>query len=195
MSSPLGNRWFKIFSEYLPKGNIRLSENPKAVNVGCGSRVVWNFAGFCFFSISRGLGLPRYVGVDIKPEKLSFEKPALNKIGGADLIAADARKLSRYIKEQFDLAIIEHPDFTISPDAPKNWQKVLEEIYKLLTETGGLILTTFWLQDHFPAQVALKRMDFTIFHSGTNKYPGKQFDTSSEGEPLLLDKYIILAAK
>ena len=28
-----------------------------------------------------------------------------------------------------------------------------------------------------------------------NKYPGRQFDTSSEGEALILDKYVTLATK
>ena len=28
-----------------------------------------------------------------------------------------------------------------------------------------------------------------------NKYPGKQFDTSSKGEPLVMDKYILLATR
>ena len=34
-----------------------------------------------------------------------------------------------------------------------------------------------------------------VLHSGTNKYPGRSFDTLETGEPLLVDKYILIARK
>jgi len=188
-----GIRWFNILAEYLAKGNIRLTENPRIINIGCGNRVVWNFFGVCLYLESLGLGLPRYTGVDILPENFAHAKKKLNKM--VDFMVADARTLSKQVNGAFDLAVIQHPDISISPEAPKKWRKIFHETYHLLSENGGLVLTTFWLNDHLPAQLALQRAGFTISHSQPNKYPGQQFDTSSKGEPLVMDKYILLATK
>lgn len=191
-SSP-GVRWFNILAEYLPKGGVRLSENPRIINIGCGNRVVWNFFGVCLFLESAGLGLPRYTGVDILPENFAHAKERLNK--RVDFIVADAQTLSKQVNGPFDLAVIQHPDISVSPEAPRKWRNIFYETYQLLSENGALILTTFWLNDHLPAQLALQRTGFTISHSQPNQFPGQQFDTSSKGEPLIMDKYILLATK
>ena len=60
---------------------------------------------------------------------------------------------------------------------------------------GAIILTSFWLNDHMPAQVAVERAGYDIVYNGRNKYPGKRFDTADNGEPLEFDKYIIVARK
>jgi hypothetical protein len=57
------------------------------------------------------------------------------------------------------------------------------------------VLTSFWVNDHIPAQVALERSGYRVLFSGTNKYPGRHFDTANNGEPLYIDKYILIAKK
>jgi hypothetical protein len=163
------------------------------LNVGCGNRVAGNFLGLCLFLGSHGLGIPAHVGVDIRAENFSYAKSTLG--GLVDFIVADARTLTKKIAGTFDVVFIEHPDLTTSPEARIKWRNIFSETHELLSETGGLILTTFWVYDQIPAQIALHRLGFKISYSGTNKYPGNQFDTSNEGETLIIDKYVILATK
>lgn len=65
----------------------------------------------------------------------------------------------------------------------------------LLCEGGGAILTSFWLQDHIPAQVALERAGYRVLFSGRNKFPGKYFDIAENGESLRYHKYIAVAKR
>jgi SAM-dependent methyltransferase len=186
-------RWVKMLSEYLPKCGITLCENPSVLNVGCGNNVKWNYLGVTLYLADQGLGMPNYVGVDMEEEAFAEAKEALD--GLVNFVAADAQNLTDFLTGAYQLAIFEHPNLATSPEGPKVWQKILQETAKLLDVNGAIILTSFWLNDHMPAQVAVERAGYDIVYNGRNKYPGKRFDTADNGEPLEFDKYIIVARK
>ena len=184
-------RWARMLQEYLPEGDITLPQNPHVLNIGCGNNVTWNYLGMAFFLARQDLGTPRYVGVDIKEEALAAAREKLE--GLVDFVVGDARHLTRFLSGPFHLAVFEHPNLTTSPEGPRIWGKIFGETGKLLDRNGGVVLTSFWLNDHIPAQVALERAGYHIAHSGTNQYPGREFDTGSKGESLRFDKYITIA--
>jgi SAM-dependent methyltransferase len=180
-----------MLSEYLAKVQARLPSNPNVLDIGCGNSAKWNYLGVVLYLASQGLGPPKYVCIDLKGEAFAVAKEALG--GLATFIAADARYLTDYLKETYHLVLFEHPNLSTSPDGPKIWQGIFEETAKVLDNKGAIILTSFWVNDHIPAQVALERAGFHILYSGRNKYPGRQFDISSKGESLVYDKYILVA--
>lgn len=186
-------RWMCMLGEYLPKYGIVLPENPGIVNVGCGDNVKWNYLGVAQYLMDQGLGYPNYTGIDIKGDAFADAKDALGDL--VHFVTGDARHLSDLVSGTFHLAIVEHPPLTISPDGPKKWQRIFKEVSKVLDKNGGLILTSFWINDHIPAQMALERAGFEILHSASNKFPGRQFDTGSNGESLEYDKYVIIARR
>ncbi len=184
-------RWMMILSQYLTEHQAKLPRRPNILNIGCGNNATWNYLGVCLYLAGQGLGLPRYVCVDLKEEAFARAKAALGEL--VTFIAADARNLTKYLKETYHLVLFEHPNLSTSPHAPRMWQRIFEETGKVLDTEGRVILTSFWVNDHIPAQVALERAGFRIRYSGRNKYPGRQFDVSSKGEPLIYDKYILIA--
>jgi hypothetical protein len=182
-----------MLDEYLGMYEVSSPESPRVLNIGCGNSVQWNYLGVTAFLLGRGLGLPYYVGVDLREEAFGQAKEAL--AGLVHFIAADARQLTRYLEGSFHLIIVEHPNFTTSPHGPKIWRQIFEEAAAMLDQEGALILTSFWLNDHIPAQVALERAGYRLLFSGTNRYPGRSFDTLVTGETLETDKYILIARK
>ena len=186
-------RWVKMLSEYLPKCGITLCENPRVLNVGCGNNVKWNYLGVTLYLADQGLGMPNYVGVDMEEGAFAEARKALD--GLVSFVAGDAQKLTEFLAGTYQLAILEHPNFTTSPKGSKVWQKILHETAKLLDVNGAIILTSFWLNDHMPAMVAVDRAGYEIVYNGRNKFPGKRFDTAENGELLQFDKYIIVAKK
>ena len=182
-----------MLREYLPKYGITLCENPSVLNVGCGNNVKWNYLAVTLYLADQGLGLPNYVGVDMEEEAFAEAKEDLDEL--VRFVAGDAQNLTDFLTGTYQLAIFEHPNFTTSPEASKVWQRILEETAKLLDGNGALILTSFWLNDHMPARVALERAGYDIVYNGSNKFPGKRFDTAENGEALEFDKYIIVAKK
>jgi hypothetical protein len=186
-------RWTAMLSEYLPRYGIRLPENPGVLNIGCGNNVTWNYLGVTGYVLGHGLGLPEYVGVDLSSEAVEEGKKAL--AGLVRLIAADARCLTEHVRGPCHLVVVEHPNLSTSPEGPKGWRRIFEEVALVLDREGVLILTSFWLNDHIPAQVALEKVGYRILHTGRNKFPGKRFDTLSTGEALKIDKYVLLAKK
>ena len=184
-------RWLRMLREYLPKGNITLPPNPRILNIGCGNSVTWNYLGMTLFLAHQGLGMPRYVGVDIAEEAFT---DARKKMGGlVEFVVGDARHLTDFLSGRYHLAVFEHPNLSTSPEGPRIWGEIFAETGRLLHREGGVILTSFWLNDHIPAQVALERAGFQIRHSATNRFPGKRFDTGNNGEALRFDKYIMIA--
>jgi hypothetical protein len=182
-----------MLNEYLPRYGIRLPESPRVLNLGCGNNVKWNYLGVTGYLLSRELGLPEYVAVDVTEEAFRDCRKALG--GLVHFIAADARQLSDHVKGAYHLIIVEHPNLTTSSEGPKDWRRIFEEAVLVLDREGALILTSFWLNDHIPAQVALEKSGFGILHSGRNKFPGKRFDTMDNGETLEIDKYLLIAKK
>ena len=180
-----------MLTEYLPRYGIRLPECPGVLNLGCGNNVQWNYLGVTGYLLGQGLGLPEYVGVDLRPEDFAEGKKAL--AGLVHFIAADARQLTEYVQGPYHLIVVQHPNLSTSPDGPKVWRGVFEEAARVLDKEGALILTSFWLHDHLPAQVALEKAGYRILHSGKNKFPGKPFDTLDTGETLEMDKYVLIA--
>ncbi|UCF56830.1 MAG: hypothetical protein JSW15_12295 [Deltaproteobacteria bacterium] len=153
----------------------------------------WNYLGMAMYVVNQGLGIPNYVGVDTKEEAFADAKKTLG--GLASFVAGDARKLTEFVTGTYQLAIFRHPNLATSPDGPRIWQKIFQETAELLDMNGCVIVTSFWLNDHIPAQVALERAQYDIIHSGRNKFPGKIFDTADNGEGLEFDKYIIIAKR
>jgi hypothetical protein len=186
-------RWVKMLREYLPKCGITLCQNPSVLNVGCGNNVMWNYLGVTLYLADQGLGIPNYVGVDTEEGAFAEAKEALE--GLVSFVVGDAQKLTDFLTGTYQLAILEHPNFTTSPERSKVWQKVLHETAKLLEVDGTIVLTSFWLNDHMPALVAVERAGYAVIYNGRNKFPGKRFDTAENGEPLEFDKYIIVAKK
>ena len=186
-------RWVKMLSEYLPTAKIRLGENPRVLNIGCGNNVKWNYLGLTMYLATQGLGTPNYVGVDLTEEAFAEAKKALG--GLVNFVRGDAQELTKFLKGTYQLAIFEHPNLTTAPDGAKIWQKIFLETAALLDLNGGVILTSFWLNDHIPAQVALERAGYRIVYNGRNKFAGKRFDTADTGESLEFDKYIIVAKR
>ena len=186
-------RWMKMLTAYLPECGIQLPQNPKVLNIGCGNSVKWNYLGVALYLGNQGLGIPHYFGVDIKEEAFTDAKRELGSL--VNFVVCDAQNLTDFLTGTYHLAIFEHPNLTTSPDGPKIWRKIFQETSKLLDEDGGLILTSFWVNDHIPAQVALERTRYHIVYNGRNRFPGKKFDTASNGESLEHDKFIIIAKK
>lgn len=186
-------RWIKILAEYLPRCGISLPSNPGILNIGCGNSVKWNYLAVATYLGTKDLGFPDYVGVDV--EERAFEKAREALDGLVKFVVCDARRLSHFLSGAFHLAIFEHPNLSTSPEGPKIWRDIFKETAKLLEGGGGVILTSFWLNDHIPAQVALERAGYEVVHSGKNKFPGRQFDTANDGEPLNHDRYILIAKK
>jgi hypothetical protein len=108
-------------------------------------------------------------------------------------VVADARSLASLLKNRYDLAIFEHPDISTSPERPKVWLEIFNQVSMILKPNASVILTSFWLNDHIPATFNLKKAGYRILYNGKNRYPGKCFDKSSTGELLLYDKYILIA--
>jgi hypothetical protein len=131
--------------------------------------------------------------VDMEEGAFAGAKQALD--GLVSFVAGDAQRLTDFLSGTYQLAIMEHPNFTTSPERCKVWQRILHETAKLLDVNGAIILTSFWLNDHMPALVAVERAGYNIVYNGRNKFHGKRFDTDENGEPLELDKYIIVAKK
>lgn len=190
MLSP-DQRWLRMFQEYLPKGNITLPKNPRILNIGCGNNVTWNYLGMALFLARQGLGVPHYVGVDKEEEAFADARKKLAGLVG--FVVGDARRLRDFLSDQYHLAVFEHPNLSTSPEGPRTWREIFVETAKLLHRKGGVILTSFWLNDHIPAQVALEHAGYPIRYSGTNRFPGKPFDTASNGEVLRFDQYITIA--
>ena len=186
-----GVRWVNILTEYLPRCGVRFPQNPKVLNIGCGKNVKWNYLAVAIYAARQGLGLPFYVGVDLKKEPLGQAKQALDEL--ASLVVGDARNLTRFLRGTYQLALFEHPDISTSPEGPKTWRRIFRETARLLDRNGCIILTSFWLIDIIPAKMALERTRYNLVYSGGNKFPGKQFDTGRDGEPLRFDEYIIVA--
>lgn len=186
-------RWAAMLAEYLGRHGICPPENPRILNIGCGKNVTWNYLGVTGFLLGRGLGLPDYVGVDLNEESFGPAKDAL--AGLVRFITADARELTRHLKGPFHIIVIEHPNLTTSRQGPKDWRRIFEQASALLDQEGALVLTSFWLNDHIPAQVALERAGYRLLFSGTNQYPGRSFDTLDTGDTLQVDKYILIARK
>jgi hypothetical protein len=186
-------RWVMMLKEYLPKYGITLPENPHVLNIGCGNSVKWNYLAVTFYLASQGLGMPHYVGLDIQEDAFADAKKALD--GLVHFVSGDARQLTDLVTGKYQLVVVEHPNLTTSRQGPKTWRKIFEETAEVLDDHGGVILTSFWLNDHLPAQVALERAGFRILFSGRNKYSGKEFDRASNGEALEFDKYVIIAKK
>jgi len=182
-----------MLAEYLGRHGICLPENPGVLNIGCGKNVKWNYLGVTGYLLGRGLGLPHYVGVDLSKEAFGPAKEAL--AGLVRFIAADARELTCYLEGPFHLIVVEHPNLTTSRQGPKDWRRIFEQASALLNQEGALVLTSFWLNDHIPAQVALERAGYRVLFSGTNQYPGRSFDTLDTGETLHVDKYVLIAQK
>jgi SAM-dependent methyltransferase len=186
-------RWMKMLMAYLPENGIQLPQNPNVLNIGCGNSVKWNYLGVTLYLGQEGLGTPHYVGVDLNEEAFADAKRALGEL--VHFLVCDAQNLTDFLKETYHLVVFEHPNLTTSPDGPKIWRKIFQETAKLLHADGGLILTSFWLNDHIPAQVALERTQYHIMYNGRNSFPGKRFDTATDGEFLEHDKFIIIAKK
>jgi hypothetical protein len=186
-------RWVRMFQEYLPKYGILLPENPNVLNIGCGNSVTWNYLALTLYLASQGLGMPNYVGVDVEEAAFADAKKALN--GLVQFVSGDAQHLTDFMTGRYELVVVEHPNLTTSPKGPRIWRRIFEETSEVLHEDGGLILTSFWLNDHIPAQVALERAQFRVLFSGRNKYPGKIFDRATNDEALAYDKYVLIAKK
>ena len=184
-------RWLRMLREYLPRGHITLPQNPCILNIGCGNNVTWNYLGMALFLAHQGLGVPHYVGVDINEE--AFADAQKKMAGLVDFVVGDARHLTDFLSGRYHLAVFEHPNLSTSPEGPRIWGEIFAETGRLLDRKGGAVLTSFWLNDHIPAQVALERAGYQIRHSGTNRFPGKRFDTGNNGEAFRFDKYITIA--
>jgi SAM-dependent methyltransferase len=186
-------RWMKMLREYLPRYRIGLPSNPHILNIGCGNNVTWNYLGIASYLGGLGLGPPRYVGVDLCEEAFSKAKRILGDL--VRFVVGDAQNLTDLVSGIYQLAVFEHPPLTTSSAGPKIWRKIFEETAEVLDPRGGLILTSFWLNDHIPAQVAVEKAPFRILYSGRNRFPGRRFDTADNGEPLIYDKYVLIARK
>ena len=186
-------RWVMMLEEYLLPYGIRLPENPNVLNIGCGNSVTWNYLALTFYLAGQGLGAPNYVGVDVEEAAFADAKKALD--GLVHFVCGDAQHLTDFVRGRYELIVVEHPNLTTSPQGPKIWRRIFEEAAKVLDDDGGVILTSFWLNDHIPAQVALERARFCVLFSGRNKYPGKTFDRAANGERLAFDKYVLVAKK
>lgn len=186
-------RWVMMLKEYLPKYGISLPENPNVLSIGCGNSVKWNYLAVAFYLASQDLGMPHYVGLDVQEGAFADAKKALD--GLVHFVSGDARQLTDLVAGKYQLVVVEHPNLTTSPQGPKIWRKIFEQTAEVLDDRGGVILTSFWLNDHLPAQVALERAGFRILFSGRNSYSGREFDRASDGEALKFDKYLIIARK
>jgi hypothetical protein len=186
-------RWVRMFEEYLPRYGILLPENPNVLNIGCGNSVTWNYLALTFYLASQGLGMPRYVGIDVEEAAFADAKKALK--GLVQFVSGDAQHLTDFVTGRYELIVVEHPNLTTSPKGPRIWRRIFEETATVLDDKGGLILTSFWLNDHIPAQLALERAGFHVLFSGRNKYAGKTFDRAANDEELAYDKYVLLAKK
>jgi SAM-dependent methyltransferase len=182
-----------MLEEYLLPNGIRLPGNPNVLNIGCGNSVTWNYLAVTFYLASRGLGMPHYVGLDRQEEAFADAKKALE--GLVYFVKGDAQRLTDLVTGRFELIVVEHPNLTTSPQGPTIWRRIFEQTAKVLDNDGGVILTSFWVNDHIPAQVALERAGFRILFSGRNKYPGKTFDRAGNGETPAFDKYVLVARK
>ncbi|MEJ2723237.1 MAG: class I SAM-dependent methyltransferase [Deltaproteobacteria bacterium] len=186
-------RWVMMLKEYLLPYGIRLTENPNILNIGCGNSVTWNYLALTFYLADLDLGKPNYTGIDVEEAAFDEAKKALE--GLVHFVRGDAQHLMDLVTGPYELIVVEHPNLTTSRQGPKIWRRIFEETAKVLDDDGGLILTSFWLNDHIPAQVALGRAGFRVLFSGRNKYPGKTFDRAQNGERLAFDKYVLIAKK
>lgn len=180
-----------MLAEYLPSCGFRLPDRPRVLNVGCGNNVQWNYLGVTAYLLGQGLSPPEYVGVDLRKEDFNQAEKAL--AGLVRFVAADATRLTEYVEGPCHLIVVEHPNLTTSREGPKVWRRIFEEAARILDKEGVLVLTSFWLNDHIPAQVALEKAGYQILHSGKNKFPGKAFETLETGEILEIDKYVLIA--
>ncbi len=182
-----------ILNKYLGELGIELPEFPLVLDVGCGNNATWNYLALVGYLGVKGLGVPRYVGVDVAEDAFSKAKEALR--GLAQFIVCDARELTRHLDGPFHLILCQHPPLTISRKAPRIWRNIFEEVALLLDPKGCMVLTSFWLNDHIPAQVSVKKAGLEILFSGKNSFAGRVFDQFNNGERLQYDKYILIARK
>ena len=192
LNSP-DQRWTMILNKYLGKLGIELPQFPTVVDVGCGNNATWNYLALVEYLRIKNLGVPKFVGVDINEEAFSKARETLADL--AQFVACDATHLTRYVEGPAHLVLCQHPPLTISKDGPRIWRAVFQEIAKLLDPQGCLLLTSFWLNDHIPASVSVKRAGLDVVHNGSNEFPGKVFDQSDSGEQLQYDKYILIARR
>ncbi len=186
-------RWVRMLTEYFQEYDIKLPENPKILNIGCGNNVKWNYLAVALYLMKQGLGAPGYVAVDVREEAFADARKILD--GMVLFVAGDARNLTDFLSDTFQLALFEHPNLSTSPEGPRIWRKIFRETARLLDMKGALILTSFLLQDHLPAQAALEGSQYDILYSGKNRYPGKIFDTAPNGESFQFDEYILIAKR
>ena len=186
-------RWMRILDRYLGDLGIELPQFPCVLDVGCGNNATWNYLALIGYLGAKNLGVPRFVGVDLNEEAFAKAREALK--GLAQFVKCDARDIAKYVEEPVHLVLCQHPPLTISRDGPKKWKAIFAEIGKLLAPQGCMVLTSFWIKDHIPAQVAVKKAGLDILFSGKNIFPGKVFDRSEDGEQLQYDKYILLARR
>ncbi|RLB37775.1 MAG: hypothetical protein DRH12_13855 [Deltaproteobacteria bacterium] len=191
-SSP-DQRWIRILDKYLGEFGIALPEFPSVLDVACGNNATWNYLALVGYLGSKNLGVPRYVAIDVSEEAFAKAKEALQ--GLAHFISCDARDMRRYVEGPFHLVLCQHPPLTISKKGPKIWEEIFEEVSLILDPQGCMVLTSFWLNDHIPAQICVKKAGLEILYSGKNAFGGKIFDRSEDGEELRYDKYVLVARK
>ena len=186
-------RWIMILNKYLGELGIELPEFPTVIDIGCGNNATWTYLALVGYLGARYLGVPRFIGIDLSEERFAKAKEALE--GLAEFVACDARQLTSYVERPANLILCQHPPLTTSRQAPHIWKSIFEEVALLLDPQGCMVLTSFWLNDHIPAQVSVKKAGLDILYSGKNSFPGKVFDQSNNGEKLQYDKYILVARK
>ena len=186
-------RWILILDKFLGDFGIELPEFPSVLDIGCGNNATWNYLALVGYLCPKSLGVPKYTGIDLSEEAFAKAKEALK--GLAHFISCDARQLERHVDGPFHLIFCQHPPLTISRDGPKIWKAIFEQVAGLLDPQGCMILTSFWLNDHIPAQMSVKKAGLDILHSGKNPFPGRIFDRSEDGEEFQYDKYILLARR
>ena len=160
-------RWVSMFTRYFGEYAIGMPKNPSVLNVGCGNNVKWNYLAVAFYLANQGLGVPNYVAVDEKAEAFADAKEILD--GVIRFLACDAQHLTDFLTETFHLVVFEHPNLTTSPEGPRIWRNIFQETAKLMDEKGVAVVTSFWLNDHMPAQAALDRSHYDIVFSGRNR--------------------------
>lgn len=186
-------RWMMILNKYLGELGIELPQFPSVLDIGCGNNATWSYLALVEYLGAKNLGVPKFVGIDLSEEAFAKAKEALK--GLAQFVACDARDLTNHVEGPVDLVLCQHPPLTTSREGPRIWEAIFEEIAKLLDPQGCMVLTSFWIKDHIPAQVSVEKAGLDILFSGKNFFPGRVFDRSEDGEQLQYDKYILVARR